>query len=262
MGYGEFFTPQSNFGGKGPERVGSHPAITAYGVYDMGGNVREWCSNEIKAGRLIRGGAWNDIPYMFGNNSQAIAFDRSPKNGFRCVVYVHPEEIPKSILDPIEFGESPDLYKQEPAPDAVFQVYKEQYSYDKSDLDARVEARDETSKDWIKEKITFAAAYDNERMFAYLFLPKNALPPYQTVIYFPGSGSAAQRSSQNLETYSEFRWLLPLIKSGRAVIYPMYKGTFERGSDALHEIGRDVGIHADLVKVFQVPRKPIDDEVL
>src|SRR4030042_149617 len=162
MGFGEFFTPQSNFGGKGPERVGSHPAITAYGVYDMGGNVREWCSNEIKAGRLIRGGAWNDIPYMFGNNSQAIAFDRSPKNGFRCVVYVHPEEIPKSILGPVEFGESPDLYKQEPAPDAVFQVYKEQYSYDKSDLDARVEARDETSKDWIKEKITFAAAYNNE----------------------------------------------------------------------------------------------------
>jgi eukaryotic-like serine/threonine-protein kinase len=235
-GFAEFFTPQSNFAGKGPERVGSRPAITAYGVYDMGGNVREWCSNETKAGRVIRGGAWNDIPYMFGNWSQAPPFDRSPKNGFRCVVYVHPEEIPKSLFEPAEVGEAPDFYKTKPVSDAVFQVYKEQYSYDKSDLDARVETRDENSKDWIKEKISFAAAYDNERVPVYLFLPKNASPPYQTVIYFPGSGSAMERSSQNIENVSEFKLLQPLIKNGRAVLYPVYKATFERGSDALFEI--------------------------
>jgi len=236
-GFSEFFTPQSNLGGKGPERVGSHPAITAYGVYDMGGNVREWCSNETKAGRVIRGGAWNDIPYMFGNYSQASPFDRSPKNGFRCVVYLHPEQIPKSLLELVEVGESPDFYKIKPVPDAVFQVYNEQYSYDKRDLDARIEARDETSKDWIKEKISVAAAYDNERVPAYLFLPKNTSPPFQTVIYFPGSGSVLQRSSKDLESQFDFLALIPpLIKNGRAVLFPVYKGTFERGSDALTEL--------------------------
>jgi len=260
-GFAEFFTPQSNFGGKGPERVGSHPAITAFGVYDMGGNVREWCSNETKAGRVIRGGAWNDIPYMFGNWSQAPPSDRSPKNGFRCAVYVHPEQIPKSLLEPVEVAESLDFYKIKPAPDSVFQFYKEQYSYDKSALDARVEARDETPKDWIKEKISFAAAYDNERVPAYLFLPKNGSPPYQTVIYFPGSGSVMERSSQDIETIGEFRWLQPLIKNGRAVLYPVYIATFERASDALYEIhtGADSHQYTELfIKLVKDLRRSID----
>ena len=74
--------------------------------------------------------------------------------------------------------------------DSIFQVYKEQFSYDKTDLNARVEWRNESSKDWIQEKVTFDAAYENERVIAYLFLPRRRSPPYQTVIYFPG-GSAS-----------------------------------------------------------------------
>jgi len=35
------------------------------------------------------------------------------------------------------------------------------------------------------EKVTFDAAYDRERVTAYLFLPKNASPPFQTVVYYP-----------------------------------------------------------------------------
>jgi len=236
-GFSEFFTPQSNFRAKSPERVGSNPAITSYGIYDMGGNVREWCSNETPGGRLIRGGAWNDVPYMFGNWSQAPPSDRLPKNGFRCVIYIQPGQVPQSAFATAEPEEFPDFYKQKPVPDPVFQVYKEQYSYDKSELDARIEARDDTARDWIKEKISFAAAYDNERMFAYLYLPKNSLPPYQTIIYFPGSGSVMQRSSQDIETLYEFTSQLPpLIKNGRALLYPVYKGTFERGNDVLTEL--------------------------
>jgi len=52
--------PFSNFGGQGPVPVGSHPSVTAYGAYDMAGNVREWCWNETPAGRVIRSGAWDD----------------------------------------------------------------------------------------------------------------------------------------------------------------------------------------------------------
>ena len=36
------------------------------------------------------------------------------------------------------------------------------------------------------EKVSYAAAYGGERIPAYLFLPKNAKPPYQVVVVFPG----------------------------------------------------------------------------
>jgi dienelactone hydrolase len=82
--------------------------------------------------------------------------------------------------------------------------------------------------------ITFDAAYGGERIIAHLFLPKNTAPPYQTVIYFPGSASLFQSSSEGLDSYYEFPVFLSfLVKNGRAVLYPAYKGTFERRDDAL-----------------------------
>ncbi len=237
LGGNAIFTPFSNFQGKGPVAVGSLPGITSYGAYDMAGNVREWCFNETQNGRLISGGAWNDNTYMFGAWSQAPPFDRSSKNGFRCVLYPDPEKIPESAFQMAKFGETKDFYKEKPVQDSIFQIYKEQFSYDKTDLDARVESRDESAEDWIQEKITFDAAYGGERIIAHLFLPKNTTPSYQTVIYFPGSASVWTTSSEGLENYYEFPIFLSfLVKNGRAVLYPVYKGTFERGDVALAPI--------------------------
>jgi dienelactone hydrolase len=96
-----------------------------------------------------------------------------------------------------------------------------------------VESRRESSE-WIQEKISFDAAYGGERVIAYLFLPKNTAPPYQTVIYFPGDVCVVQRSSQDLESYFEFPVFLSfIVKNGRAVLFPVYKATFERGNDTL-----------------------------
>jgi len=234
------FAPFSNFRGKGPVAVGSLPGITSYGAFDMAGNVREWCWNETPKGRLIRGGAWDDNTYMFDNLSQAPPMDRSARNGFRCVLYPDFGKIPASAFqtarstgDPF-FGETVDFYKNKPVPDPIFQIYKEQFSYDKTELTARVESRQESTGGWVQEKITFNAAYGSERVIAYLFLPKNTVPPYQTVIYFPGSASCYQKSSEHLESYFEFPMFLSfIVKSGRAVLYPVYQGTFERGNDRL-----------------------------
>ncbi len=231
------FAPFSNFQGKGPVSVGSLPGITSYGAYDMAGNVREWCWNERQNGRLISGGAWNEHPKMFGPWSQVPAFDRSSKNGFRCALYPDPEKIPESAFSLLEFGETRDFYKEKPVPDSIFQVYKEQFSYDKTDLNERVESRDESSEDWIQEKITLDAAYGGERIIAHLFLPKNISPPYQTVIYFPGAQPVYQESSKDLDSLLEFEVFLSfIVKNGRAALFPVYKGTFERRDDALTPI--------------------------
>jgi len=228
--YRSYISSKSNFKGEGPAPVGTHDDPTAYGAYDMGGNVREWCWNETEEGKVIRGGAWNDAAYLFSNWSQIPAFDRSPKNGFRCVKYIDSEKIPVRAFEP-HIRQTIDFYKEEPVPDSIFNIYKDQFSYDKTDLNVQIESRDESAEDWIQEKISFDAAYGNERMAVYLFLPKNIPTPYQTVVYFPGQGSLESESSQNLEEYREYKDRLSfLVANGRAVLYPVYKGTFERKS--------------------------------
>ena len=228
------FAPFCNFRGKGTLPVGSLPGITPYGAFDMAGNVREWCWNETPKGRLIRGGAWDDNPYMFTNLSQAPALDRSPRNGFRCAVYPQPEKIPGAALQAVSMPAVRDLYKMEPVPDQVYQVYKELYAYDQTDLQARVEAQKENPGGWILEKVSFAAAYGDERVPVYIFLPMNSEPPFQAVIYFPGGVSAMQPSSADIENYYEFPMFLSfIVKSGRVAVYPVYKGTFERITPAI-----------------------------
>jgi dienelactone hydrolase/predicted Ser/Thr protein kinase len=225
--------PFSNFRGKGPVPVGSLPGLTAYGVLDMAGNVREWCWNETPNGRLIRGGAWDDNPYIFGFLSQAPAMERLPRDGFRCAVYPDRKGVPAAAFQSQKPVEAKDLYKEKPVPDEVFRAYKDLFSYDKTDLKSRVESRDERP-DWIHETVSFDAAYGGERVLAHLFLPRNAAPPYQAVIYFPGSQSINERSSRDIENYYEFPMFLSfVVKNGRAALYPVYKGTFERGNDAL-----------------------------
>jgi serine/threonine protein kinase len=269
------FAPFSNFQGRGPVPVGSLPGVTSYGAYDMAGNVREWCWNQTKKGRLIRGGAWNDNTYMFRELSQASAFDRSSKNGFRCALYPDPENITQSAFSFVELGETRDYYKEKPVPDSIFQVYKEQFSYDKSDLNAKVESRDESSEYWIKERITFDAAYGDERIIAILFLPKNVKPPYQTVIYFPGEQAIFRNSSKDLDSCHEFQVFLSfIVKNSRAALYPVYKGTMERRADAFslvfeqHRSHRFTEFQIQVVKDFErcidylEPRQDIDSNKL
>lgn len=163
--------------------------------------------------------------------------DRSAKNGFRLALYPDPETAPEAAFGFQRLGDPRNFYEEKPVADPIFQVYREQFSYDRTDLNARVESREESPGGWIHEKISFDAAYGGERVPAHLFLPRNTPPPYQTVIYFPGSASTWERSSQNIESFYEFTMFLSfLVKNGRAVLYPVYKGTFERGDPALSAI--------------------------
>ena len=77
-----------------------------------------------------------------------------------------------------------DYAAEKPVSDEVFRIYRGFYSYDKTELKPTVDAVEE-SEHWRHEKVSFDAAYGGERVPAHLFLPKNASPPYQTVVYFP-----------------------------------------------------------------------------
>jgi dienelactone hydrolase len=254
--------PFCNFNQHGTVAVGSLSGITAYGAYDMAGNVREWCWNRTLTGRVIRGGSWQDNTYEFGNVRQAPAMDRSPRNGIRLAFYPDPDSIPEELFAPLQSPEAFDISKHQPVSDNIFQIYKELFAYDKSELNSNVEYREESQGGWVLEKVSFDAAYGGERVQAYLFLPLNVKPPFQTVIYFPGSAAAMMSSSQDMESYYEFTMFLNfIVRNGRAVLFPIYKGTFERGKPeltAIHTGADSYAYNEFLIQLVKDCRRSID----
>jgi cephalosporin-C deacetylase-like acetyl esterase len=224
---GSTIIPASNFGGAGPAPVGKYLGMSWTGALDMAGNVKEWISNQASSGkRYIMGGAWDEPIYMFNDADARSPFERSANFGFRCAKYVLTGEEARAT-DPITF-QIRDYSSEKPVPDQLFQAYKSLYSYDKTPLHAVVESIQQTDG-WKLEKITFDAAYGSERMIAYLFLPRKASAPFQSVVYFPVGPAVHIRSVANsLSLFlKDFDFI---IKSGRAVMFPVYKGTFERGA--------------------------------
>ena len=214
----------SNFNETGSTSVGQ--GISACGAYDMAGNVREWCFNESGAERCILGGGWNDQPYSFNDLYAQPPLDRSSTNGVRCMKVQDLVESEDRVNEPIAILFR-DFMSERPVSDQLYKHYLSFYAYDRSPLQAHIESTD-TTGEWVSQKISFNAAYGGERMMVYLYLPRNARVPLQTVIFFPGSDVLYQRSSSSQELM--FPSIDFIVKSGRAFVYPVLKGTFERGS--------------------------------
>jgi dienelactone hydrolase len=220
--------PVSNLAGKGPVPVGSTKSMNRFGVSDLAGNVREWTWNESGQGfgRFILGGGWNDPDYAFSDAYAQPPFDRSATNGFRCI-RISGSEPNLAALDRTIDRPMRNVRAEKPVSDEVFAQYLRQFSYDKTPLKARIEEDKTMPSGHRRQRITFDAAYGGERMMAYLFLPTTGQPPYQVVVIFPGSGSIETRSSATLDLGRvDF-----LMKSGRAALFPVYKGTYERGGE-------------------------------
>lgn len=217
-------TPLSNFNGEGPKAIGSNFGMSPYGVYDMGGNLKEWCMNGTGAGqRYIAGGAWPDPTYMFLDPDAKDPLDRSETNGVRCMQVPGGLPADHPSRNDVQFH-TRDYADEEPASAEVFEVYKGLYAVDEAPLLAEVDSIDESSQYWRRETVSFDTGYDDDRVIVHLFLPKHVPPPYLTVIYFPGSGAILRNSSSRINP-SPFDYL---IRQGRAVIYPIYEGTYER----------------------------------
>jgi hypothetical protein len=108
--------------------------------------------------------------------------------------------------------------------DREFDLVKGHFVYDKKRPLNAVVQRQPESPNWMHERVELVAVYGNEPLFVNLFLPKNAAPPYQTVIYWPGAASFFQPAIAS-PTAERVAFL---IESGRALVWPILKGTYER----------------------------------
>jgi dienelactone hydrolase len=228
IGDAGFFLPESNFSGH-IAPVGSRPgALNSFGLYDMAGNAREWCSNATDGQRFTVGEAADGGVHYFSSVTPRPPMDRAPGNGFRCIKTID-KPVPEEFERPLPRLASVPSRLPEPFSDAVWKTWLSFLSYPKTPLDARTELADDTPSYWRLEKVTFTAAYGGERMLAYLFLPKGVPPPYETVVFWPGGAVVVLASSENGQNLPYLPYFDYLVKDGRAVLYPFLKGTLERG---------------------------------
>ena len=244
----EFIVPLSNYNGRSTTPVGSMAGYSTYGIYDLAGNAREWCFNEsnIPGQRFILGGGWNDPTYSFNDGYTQPALDRSVSNGFRCIQAL-PNDSTLARLTSVVKMEFRDYRKEKPVDDKIFNIFIRQYAYDKTPLQDRVEVT--TEKEFYRvEKISFDAGYNNERIEAYLYLPKNFEAPFQPILFFPGSGDIF---SKKFNTGAIHNGIDFILKSGRVIVWPIYKGTHERHDDLKSDLQEETVFYKDHVIMWR-----------
>jgi dienelactone hydrolase len=224
----EFMLPLSNFGHKSPSAVGSLAGFSTFGVYDLAGNAREWTFTQSGDSdqRFILGGGWTDPPYAFNDSFTQSAMDRTETNGFRCIKELDGGSASTALRQSISM-DFRDYSKEKPVNDATFASFARQFIYDKTPLGATTEKTID-NESWKAEVVSIDAGYNNERLVIYVFLPKNYSAPLQPIVFFPGSNGIHESTFDPTFINGRVDFI---IKSGRALIYPIYKGTYERQDD-------------------------------
>lgn len=236
----------SNFGGKATVEVGSLGGLGPYGTYDMAGNVAEWCSNSAGELRHALGGSWQDNSYQFRDVNAFDPLTRRPGFGMRLIKQSEP--MPADLLVDLQI---PERVTSEPVDDSTFEIYRRLYDYDPLPLDAVIEEVDESHEGWRRERVSFAAAYADERVTAQIFLPRNGESPYQTVVHFPGGDALLLGESHD----AGLLHVEPFLRTGRAVVYPVYQGTFERRSSTRPG---PIGVRTVIIEQVQDVRRTLD----
>ena len=239
----EFLLPLSNFSGKSTTAVGSLAGFSTFGVYDLAGNAREWAVNRRGDSDqyFILGGGWTDPSYAFNDSFTQPALERSESNGFRCIKELQ-HDASAALRQSISMSFR-DYAKEKPVDDATFANFSRQFIYDKTPLAATIENTAE-SEAWKAETVAIDAGYNKERLVLHIFLPNHYTGRLQPVVFFPGSNGLHESKFEPTLINSR---LLFIMKSGRALIFPIYKGTYERQDDLKSDIQATTVLYKDHV---------------
>jgi eukaryotic-like serine/threonine-protein kinase len=212
---------RANFDGSDTRAVGSYIfGVSAYGAYDMAGNVKEWLQNRSENGRAVTGGSFADPVYLFSEVGSMDPAAASPMIGFRCARAASDAVVHGSGDVALRLTIETPVYR--PVDEATFRLLRAHYNYDRRDLDARVEERLEAPA-WTRERISWMGPH-GQRVHGYLFLPNAGKPPYQTMVYVPNTAAFL---GDNVGDQAE-AMLGPLVRAGRALFTVVLDGMTDR----------------------------------
>ena len=198
----------------------------AYGTFDMAGNAKEWVWNIFGGRGLTLGGAFDEPTYLASQTAPQPRMDRSLKNGFRTARLINPRDL-NPFGDPIETQAPKDLSFYKPMSDEVFKVYSRSFEVDSSKPKSKVIYVDDSHPIWIKERISIEVGYNEEMMDMLIFKPKNSFGPSSPVVIHPGSNYYSTPPEIDDINPGEFS-LDFLIKSGKTLVWPAWKGSLNR----------------------------------
>jgi predicted esterase len=239
-----FIVPASNFSGSGVVPVGSKQDISPWGNYDMAGNVKEWIWTEAESGkRYVLGGGWDEPTYMFIDPDVQSPFLRAANVGFRCVKYIEPESIPKVATDPMPSPRR-DLTKEKPASDVLFKAYRSLYSYDKTPLkrvgrgfcsrQRTLERQEDHLHCGLRERTGYRLPAPSQESQA-------AIPDGHLLSRIECSGATQVLALYDSSFGCHFE------ERPRAVLYPVYKSTYERGDGMESDVSNETSSWRDHV---------------
>ena len=230
---GWIYMPSSNLASAQPRRVGAG-LMNSFGLYDVAGNVREWCVNPLDSGRVTRGAGWDDPDFLVAHLVPKPELDRSGANGIRLMSTSDDSATIESLSRRITRPVPRDVSRPTAVSDAELAIYRRMFDYDRRPLAARRDTGG-VRELFRWELVSFTAGYGDERMAAYLFLPKGATPPYEPVIYWPHSGAMMDRAF-DWRAWSFESMLSFIPQSGRALVMPVFRGSYFRDDSAFSTV--------------------------
>lgn len=219
MGSLSFMARRANFSSDGTTAIDAFPfGISPFGAYDMAGNVREWTANPYGDGFAVTGGSWEAPSYLYAQYAQQSGTFDSSALGFRCA---RSDGSTDQDMDAIDLDTSTPAYT--PVDESTFRSLLAHYRYDRRPANPRTTDTVDAQA-WTRERVWIDGP-EADSVLLYFYAPKSAPPPYQTIVYVPGSSVFCCETLPQ-----EMEWAIgPTIQAGRAVLTVVLKGMLERG---------------------------------